>query len=75
MSTLDLKGTELLKRTLQSKAKIIVHRGGSSSSKTYSLAQFCIIKAMTERNIIISVYRNSMPALKKSFFTDFERII
>lgn len=70
---MKMPGTALLKKTLESKAKIVIHRGGSSSSKTYSLAQFMIIQALQEK-LIISVYRQSLPSIRKSVYRDFEKI-
>lgn len=72
---LDIKGTALLERTINSKAKIVVHRGGSSSSKTYSLAQYMVIQALSQKGIVISVFRQALPSIKKSVFRDFERIL
>ena len=70
---MKIQGTALLKRTLESKAKIVIQRGGSSSSKTYSLAQYMIIQALQEKQII-SVYRQSLPSIRKSVYRDFEKI-
>lgn len=43
---------------------IVVLRGGARSSKTYSLAQFCVSKIVSEKNIKFLVCRKTMPSLK-----------
>ena len=42
-----MTGTPLLEKTLLSDKKIIIHRGGTRSSKTYSINQLCAFWLMT----------------------------
>ena len=72
---MEIQGTELLKKTLNSKKRIVIHRGGSSSSKTYSLVQYAIITALREPGIIFSIYRFTLPALKRSVLRDFYQVM
>lgn len=70
-----IEHTPLLSKTLASDAKIIVHEGGSSSSKSYSLAQGFAYLATQERNKIYSIVRSSLPWIKKGPLVDFNRIL
>jgi len=73
--SLDISGTELLERTLASDAKIIVHEGSSSSSKTFSLAQYLIVRSFSESNKTFSVVRKTMPAMKRGALKDFKEAL
>jgi phage terminase large subunit len=68
---LELEGTELLEIALASTAKIQVHKGSSSSSKTVSLAQAHIAWSFEEVNKTYSVVRKTMPALRRGALKDF----
>lgn len=50
--------------------RIIINRGGTSSSKTFSLLQFLFIYAMKHPNTKIDIVSNSIPALKKGVIND-----
>lgn len=69
---IEISGTELLERTLASEAKILVHEGSSSSSKTFSIAQAMIIRSFQERDKTYSVVRKTMPAMKRGALKDFK---
>lgn len=43
--------------------KIVIHKGGTGSGKTYDLMQFLIVVALTNRNKIITVVSESKPHL------------
>lgn len=73
--SLDISGTELLGRTLKSKAKIIVHEGSSSSSKTFSIAQYFIVRSFSDKNKTFSVVRKTMPAMKRGALKDFREAL
>ena len=57
-------------------SRYVVNQGGTRSSKTYSILQVLILKAL-ESNIplTISVVRKTLPALKKSVLKDFIAIL
>lgn len=69
---LNLEGTELLEKTLASTAKVLVHKGGSSSSKTVSIAQAHIIWSFQEVGKTYSVVRKTLPALRRGALKDFK---
>jgi phage terminase large subunit len=68
---LELEGTELLEIILASTAKVQVHKGSSSSSKTVSLAQAHIAWSFEEVGKTYSVVRKTMPALRRGALKDF----
>ena len=68
---LNLKSTTIFNRNLNSKARIILNIGSSRSSKTYSIMQMFVVKLFTEQNIVITVVRKTLPALKSSAYKDF----
>lgn len=43
-SLMDIQATNVFKRNYQSKARYVINRGGTRSSKTYSLAQLCALR-------------------------------
>lgn len=54
-----------------SKARINILRGGTGSSKSYSLSQFFVInKFLKERNKTFVIARKTLPALKKTAFKE-----
>lgn len=71
MSKVQLFGTALLSITLASTAKVLIHKGGSSSSKTVSIAQSHIAWSFTEQDKTYSVVRKTMPALRRGALKDF----
>lgn len=71
-ATAEVHGTVLLDHTLSSVAKIIVHEGSSSSSKTFSIAQAFIIWSYQEAGKTFSVVRKTMPAMKRGALKDFK---
>lgn len=72
MSKLQLLGTALLSLTLASKAKVLVHKGGTSSSKTVSIAQAHIAWSFQEVGKTYSVVRKTLPALRRGALKDFK---
>lgn len=81
--TLDLDVTPVFHRNFASNAKIVVNRGGTRSSKSFSLAQLAVLFLFTgyvkpETVLpegIWSVVRKTLPALKASVLRDFEDIL
>lgn len=71
MNKVQLLGTTLLSTTLASTAKVLVHKGGSSSSKTVSIAQAHIAWSFAETDKTYSVVRKTMPALRRGALKDF----
>lgn len=56
--------------------RVIENRGGTSSTKTYSILQLLIVLALySETPLIISVVNETMPQLKRGALRDFEIIL
>ncbi len=68
---IDLQASSVFEKNYEAKERVVINRGGSSSSKTYSLALVFILKLFSEHNVTISVVRATLPALKKSVLKDF----
>lgn len=79
MGKLRIKHTNVFKRNYAAfkddDIRFIVNRGGSRSSKTYSILQMLLTYAMTTDGKIVSVVRKTMPSLRASAYRDFEAII
>jgi phage terminase large subunit len=60
---------------INSDRKIILLRGGSRSSKSYSAVQYLIVKAIEEAGTVISIVRKSFPSLRISTLRDFKSIM
>lgn len=71
---LNLKGSNLLKRTLDCSTRFLVHCGGARSSKTYSIAQFVLIYCLKNTGKTITIVRSTLPALRKSVFRDVKEV-
>lgn len=57
-----------------SKAKIKINQGGTSSSKTYSIMQLLYYKAISNKGFVITITGESIPNLKKGAYRDAETI-
>lgn len=75
MAVLNIQGTPVLARTLASGARVVVHEGGTSSSKTWSLAQALIAHSFREERKLYSVVRKTFPALRRSALEDFQQAL
>lgn len=63
-------------QTLNSKARIKVHQGGTRSGKTYAICQYLIYKlTSTKKPLVISIVRKTLPAIKGSVQRDFMEIL
>lgn len=72
---LKLHGTNVLTRNLQSTARITIDRGGTRSSKSYSLLQLMLIKCIFEHKKKFLFLRKTLPSLRISSLTDFKMIV
>jgi phage terminase large subunit len=80
---MNLKVTPVFTRSFHSRKRIVVHRGGSRSSKTYSLAQQFVLWLMTgqitkDLNIpvgVASIVRKYSKTLSKTVMRDFEMVL
>jgi phage terminase large subunit len=76
MRELKIEATNVFERNWNATTRFIVNIGGSRSTKTYSILQLLILKAMeSEEPLIISVVRKSMPSLRLSAMRDFFDIL
>ncbi|MBC8436177.1 MAG: terminase, partial [Bacteroidetes bacterium] len=66
----------VFEKNYHAKTKIVVNQGGSRSGKTYSILQLLIfVKAFEATDMVFSIVRKSMPALKASAMRDFFEIL
>jgi len=75
---INLETTEVFEKNYtayQSEIRNIVNQGGSRSSKTYSIAQLFLIAALKQKNIVLSVVRKTLPALRATAMRDFFDIL
>ena len=74
-----MKGTSVFSRNLRAynqKQRIIVNKGSTRSSKTWSILQLLyIIAKLSSKQRLISVVSESMPHLKKGCMRDFENML
>jgi phage terminase large subunit len=75
LKSLNLKATVVLQKNLNAKTRVVVNQGGTRSSKTYSLAQLIIIKALQSRGKVYTICRKTLPALKGTAYRDFFSIL
>ena len=72
---MNIKGTIVLRKNLNADTRIVVNQGGTRSSKTYSLAQLIILKALQERGKVYTICRKTLPALKGTAYRDVMSIL
>jgi phage terminase large subunit len=70
LKSLNLKGTVVLEKNLNANTRIVVNQGGTRSSKTYSLAQLIILKALQEQGKVYTICRKTLPSLKGTAYRD-----
>lgn len=83
MTALKIKGSPLLGRIMQTKKRILLLRGGSSSTKTYSICQAIAQWLLTGRFLkdepvtsgVFSIIRKYSATLDKSVLRDFQKVL
>lgn len=55
--------------------RLIVNQGGTRSSKTYSIAQLFVLKALREKGKLFTICRRTMPALRATAMRDFFEVL
>jgi len=76
MKELKIQATEVFQKNYNAKSRFIVNIGGSRSTKTYSILQLLIIKALSsDEPLLISIVRKSFPSLRLSVMRDFFDIL
>ena len=67
MQTIDINTGTIFKKTKQAFSngkKVVIHRGGTGSGKTYDVMLFLFSEAMTQKDLIITVVSESRPHLE-----------
>lgn len=72
---IDLEATTIFKRNYNSDARIIVNRGGTRSSKTYSLQQMWFVKSFENTNHNYLVGAATWPQLRLTAYQDFQDVL
>lgn len=72
---LNWEGTVVLEKNLSSTKRLVVNQGGTRSSKTYSITQRFILKALNETGRTYTIARKTLPALKMTAMRDFFEIL
>jgi len=61
---------EYLKNT-----RLVINQGGRGSSKTWSIAQLFLLILLTKKNVLLTVCRKTLPALRATAMRDFFEIM
>lgn len=75
MSGHKIQVNDLFFWTLESNKPYIVHQGGTSSGKTYSILQYLVNIAAKEKDLIITVVGQDIPNLRVGAYRDAQTII
>jgi phage terminase large subunit len=70
-----IEGTEVLKWTLETKKPVVLHEGGSRSSKTISVIQWIILYCQGNRGKIITIARKHLAWLRPTVYIDFLKVL
>ena len=71
-----IKATEVFQKNYNATKRFVVNIGGSRRTKTYSILQLLIIRALSsEEPLSISVVRKSFPSLRISVMREFFQIL
>ena len=73
---LKISATPVFEKNWNATKRYVVNQGSTWSSKTYSILQVLICKALSsDYPLTISIVRKTLPALKKSVLRDFIAIL
>ena len=73
---LKIQATTVFQNNWDATTRFVVNIGGSRSTKTYSILQLLIVKALESTEpLVISIVRKSLPALRISVMRDFLAIL
>ena len=76
MKELKIQATSVFQKNYQATKRFVVNIGGSRSTKTYSILQLLIVKALSsDEPLLISIVRKSFPSLRISVMRDFFQIL
>jgi phage terminase large subunit len=71
---LEINTTVTYTNQNDSPTRVTHHIGGTRSGKTYALLQWCIVKAL-ENKEIITIVRKTIPSLKRTVMKDFKDVM
>ena len=71
---LEINTTVNYKYQEDSPTRVTHHIGGTRSGKTYALLQWCIVKALSNKETI-TIVRKTIPSLKRTVMKDFKDIM
>ena len=73
---LKIQATTVFQRNWDATTRFVINIGGSRSTKTYSILQLLIVKALESTEpLVISIVRKSLPSLRISVMRDFFKIL
>jgi phage terminase large subunit len=76
MQELKIQATTVFQKNWEANSRYVVNIGGSRSTKTYSILQLLIVKAIESTEpLVISIVRKSLPSLRISVMRDFFDIL
>ena len=75
MTLARIRTTNVFNKAYASTDRITCLQGGTRSSKTYSLCQLFIVKALQETNKVFTICRKTLPALKGTAYRDVINIL
>ena len=67
--------TNVFDRNADAKTRYVINRGGTRSSKSYSIVQLLILKAFLEPNKKTLILRKTFPSVRLTTLVDFRRIL
>ena len=70
MTQVTIDTTNVFHKAFKSDTRITCLQGGTRSSKTYSLCQLFIVKALNETGKVFTICRKTLPALKDTAYRD-----
>ena len=70
----DIRGTKLLKATISSNKRFVVHVGGARAGKTVAIAQYLILECV-KRKIVVTAVRKTLPSIKATAYRDFKWVM
>lgn len=76
MKELTIQATNIFQKNYDAIKRFVVNIGGSRSTKTYSILQVLIVKALSsEEPLLISIVRKSFPSTRLTVMRDFFEIL
>jgi len=73
---LNIQATVVFQKNWEANSRYVVNIGGSRSTKTYSILQLLIVKALESTEpLVVSIVRKSLPSLRISVMRDFFNIL